>query len=217
VHIILLGAPGSGKGTQANFIKEAFKIPAFSTGDLLREVTKKLEDPLAKKISDTINKGLLVTNDVILEILARRLQLQDAATGFILDGFPRSLEQAKLMDKICKIEETFIINLELDLTLLIKRLTGRFTCDTCNSLYNKFFAQPQKEGICDKCGKDTFTYRSDDEISIIEKRIEVYQKETIPVIEYYKDLSKKGLIKMQTFDATLKPQDLFKEISSFLS
>jgi adenylate kinase len=216
VYIIILGAPGSGKGTQGQLITQSFGIPAISTGDLLREVTKNSLDPLAKEIAAKLDQGLLVTNDLIIKVLQKRLNQGDCAKGFILDGFPRSLEQAKLINQICNLEETFIINLEVKLELLIERLTGRFSCNDCNSLYNKFLSPTHKEGICDNCGSHNFTSRSDDEASIIEKRIKVYQEETIPVIQYYSDLIKEKLVKMKTFDGTMKPDELFKEINSFI-
>ena len=217
MHIVILGAPGAGKGTQAKLISNQYKIPSISTGELLRSVAKNPTDKFSFEIAEKISQGLLVNNDLIIQVLKTRLAESDCKEGFILDGFPRSLEQAKLMQDLCS--DTcinFIININVELEILVKRLSGRFSCTHCNSTYNKFFCKPKKDGICDNCGSSEFVYRNDDEEGIIRKRMLVYQNETKPLIEYYENQMVKNW-KMKHFDGNNDVDKIFEEISNYLN
>jgi adenylate kinase len=217
MHIVILGAPGAGKGTQAKLISKKYRIPSISTGDLLRSVAQNPQDKISFEISENINQGLLVSNNLIMQVLKMRLAKDDCSKGFILDGFPRSLEQAKLMDELCSENcINFIININVELEILVKRLSGRFSCTHCNSIYNKFFFKPQKDGICDNCGSSEFAYRNDDEEAIIRKRMLVYQNETKPLIKYYEHQMVKNW-KMKHFDGNNDVDKIFEGISSYLN
>lgn len=214
MYIVILGAPGAGKGTQAKLISQLYNIPSISTGDLLRSVASNQSDDVAKHVAKTIAAGMLVSNDLIITVIQKRLESPDCHNGFILDGFPRSLEQARLMDQIFDSKTVIIINIDVDIENLVQRLTGRFACKECNTIYNKFFLKPQIDGICDECHNTEFIYRADDEEIIIRKRMIVYKNQTKPLIDYYQSLDKGVVIK--TFDGTQNVNKLFNDISQFL-
>lgn len=217
MHIIILGAPGAGKGTQAKMISEKYNIPSISTGDLLRSAASNPQDETSREIASTIGKGLLVSNDLIIKVLQKRLSQDDCKNGFLLDGFPRSLEQAKLMDQLFTDSGiNFIINVSVDVETLVKRLMGRFSCKKCNTIYNKFFLKPKKDGICDNCGSTDFLFRNDDEETIIRKRMSVYESETSPLIKYYESY-KKSNWQMKNFDGNKNVDTLFGEICEYLN
>ena len=218
MQIVLLGAPGCGKGTQSELLSKKYSIPSISTGNLLRAATQQ-DDEMALQIKNTINNGKLVGNDLIVKILKNRLALDDCKKGFLLDGFPRSVEQAKLNSELMTLNNKFIvIEIKIEEDILFKRLSGRFTCKNCNKSYNKFFLLPKQSGICDSCHMNEFSYRSDDETSVIKKRIEVYAKETMPLIEYYSKSSSEGKLSwhFQRFDGNTSVDILFEKISSYL-
>lgn len=217
MHIVILGAPGAGKGTQAKLISEKYNIPSISTGDLLRRVVAEKKYPIAFEIEARIDKGLLVGNDLILAVLKNRLQQDDCKGGFILDGFPRSLEQAELMEQLFNNKTciNFIINIAVDTETLVKRLSGRFSCKNCNTTYNKFFLKPKEEGVCDNCGGKDFIHRSDDEESVIRNRMAVYESETIPLLSYYENNSFENW-HLKSFDGDKDVTEIFSEICYYL-
>ncbi|MEM2139169.1 MAG: adenylate kinase [Candidatus Woesearchaeota archaeon] len=182
MNIIFLGAPGTGKGTQAKLLSEELKIPHISTGDIFRENIKN-QTELGKKASEFINKGLLVPDEITNEMIKERLIKDDCKNGFILDGYPRTIAQAEFLKKITKIDK--IINFELDDEEIIKRISGRRTCLNCNSVYNIYSAKPKKENICDRCGLE-LKQREDEKPEVVKKRLEVYKNETKPLLLYYK-------------------------------
>ncbi len=210
MYIVILGAPGAGKGTQSKLISEEYKIPAISTGDLLRSASANQND--AVKIVDIISKGMLVSNELMIKVLQNRLNKKDCNGGFILDGFPRSLEQAKLMDEIFNYVPV-IINISIDTEILVKRLVGRFSCKDCGSIYNRFFLKPNIDGICDECGGHSFVYRSDDEEEIIRKRMAVYEEQTRPLINYYEENNSN----IRSFNGAQDVASLFSQIKGSLS
>ncbi|NOZ10820.1 MAG: adenylate kinase [Gammaproteobacteria bacterium] len=187
MRIILLGAPGSGKGTQAKLLVERYKVPQVSTGDLLRAAVK-AGTALGKQAKAAMDAGQLVSDDVVLGMIEERLTQPDAKSGFILDGFPRNIPQAQELDaKLAWLGRPLQIALlvAVDNDILIKRLTGRRTCSSCGQMYNIHFATPKIQGRCDKCG-GSLMQRSDDNESTIRKRLEVYESETAPLVAYYK-------------------------------
>lgn len=188
MRVILLGAPGSGKGTQAKILMEKYFVPQISTGDLLRAaVAAKTE--LGLKAEAIMKEGGLVPDDLVLSIIKERLQESDTQNGFLLDGFPRNLSQAKaletLLEKIEKpIEKAILIDVPNE--ILLKRLTGRLTCKNCKAVFNRYTNPPKQENICDICGGELI-HRADDNEETIGNRLHVYEAATKPLIEYYQD------------------------------
>jgi len=170
-----------------------YGIPQISTGDMLRAAVK-AGTPLGRQAQEFMKKGELVPDTVVIELIRERIKEEDASKGFILDGFPRTLPQAQSLDKMLQsmgISLSVILKIEVGKPILLKRLTGRRVCKGCGATYNIDTMKPQKEGICDKCGKE-LVQRPDDMPETIENRLAVYQKDTAPLIEFYE---KKGLLK----------------------
>ncbi|HMT91361.1 adenylate kinase [uncultured Thiothrix sp.] len=194
MRIVLLGAPGSGKGTQAQRLTDIYNIPQISTGDLLRAAVAAGTE-LGKQAKVAMDSGGLVSDDIVLGMIRERLQQSDAANGFILDGFPRNLSQAASLDKLLAevgqpIDAGLLIDVDFD--ILLKRLTGRLSCKDCSTVYNRYFSPPTKEGVCDKCGSTNLYHRADDNEETIGNRLKVYEENTAPLINYYAD---QGLLK----------------------
>ncbi len=191
MRIVLLGAPGSGKGTQSKLLVEKYKIPQISTGDLLRAaVTAGTE--LGRRAKAAMDAGQLVTDDIVLGMIQDRLGQADAKNGFILDGFPRNNPQAQALDSLlARLGQPLQLALLVDVNteILLKRLTGRRTCARCGQMYNVYFQPPRIPGRCDKCNGE-LEQRSDDNEGTIRKRLEVYEQQTAPLIAYYKSQNK---------------------------
>jgi len=193
MQIVLFGPPGAGKGTQAKFISEEYNIPHISTGDILRENVRE-GTPLGKKAKTFMDKGELVPDTILIDLIKDRLVKPDTRKGFLLDGFPRTLKQAEALDVILDdINKNLdmVVNVEVGAAQLVKRLSGRLTCRNCGASYNIKSNPPKVAGVCDACGGELYQ-RADDTEAAIKNRIEVYTKQTQPLIEYYK---KKGILK----------------------
>jgi adenylate kinase len=194
MRLVFLGAPGAGKGTQAKMLVDQLKIPQISTGDMLRKAVAD-GTPLGKEAKSYMDKGELVPDSVVIGLIKERLQESDTENGFILDGFPRNVSQAKELDRLLgDLGKPLDVALVLDVPFedLMKRLTGRRTCRSCGQMYNIYFSPPKIEGKCDVCGGELYQ-RADDNEETIKKRLEVYQSSTEPLIEYYKN---KGILKV---------------------
>jgi adenylate kinase len=192
---------------------EKFKIPQISTGDILRKAVAD-GTPLGKEAKVIMDSGGLVSDKIVLGLVEERLKQPDCKNGFILDGFPRNTAQAEALDKILtgsSMPLTVALNIDVDLNDLLKRLTGRRTCKSCQQMYNIFFSPPKKEGTCDKCGGELFQ-RDDDKEATIKKRLDVYQQQTAPLIDYY---SKKKI--MKTVAGVGSIDDIFKKAVAALS
>jgi len=197
MKIIFLGPPGSGKGTYSSRLKTKFNIPHISTGELFRENISK-ETEIGKIAKGHIDKGELVPDEIVIEMLKKRLNNDDTVNGYILDGFPRTIEQAIELDKIAKIEA--VINLLISDDILIEKMLARRTCEKCGEIYNVADIKregiimppmlPKQEGICDKCGGKIIK-RQDDNEDIIRNRFKIYREQTAPLIEYY---SRRGVL-----------------------
>lgn len=186
MRIILLGPPGSGKGTQAKMLCEKYHVPQISTGDLLRAAVSEGTE-LGQKAKTIIEAGELVPDDLVLGIIRERLEAPDAKNGFILDGFPRTLGQAEGLDELLDQLQWPLqgaLLLEVDFDALVKRLTGRRTCEACGQMYNVYYSPPSQEGVCDKCG-GRLMQRADDNEETIKNRLQVYQDQTAPLVDYY--------------------------------
>ncbi|MEM2947121.1 MAG: nucleoside monophosphate kinase [Candidatus Bathyarchaeia archaeon] len=185
VNLIIFGPPGSGKGTYASRLKEHLNVEVVATGDIFRDMMKE-DTPLGEKVKNYVEKGLLVPDDITLEVLKRSLAKIPKGKGFILDGYPRTIEQAKALDKIAKINA--IIHLVVPDWIIIERLSSRRICKNCGAIYNLLFLKPKNDMICDKCGGPLYQ-RSDDTAEVIKKRIEVYEKQTQPLLKFYREKS----------------------------
>ncbi len=191
MRLILLGPPGVGKGTQAAYIVEKYNIPHISTGDIFRYNIKE-GTKLGKKAKSYMDKGLLVPDEVVVGIVEDRLKQNDCKSGFLLDGFPRTVMQAVALDQVLKTMNTNldkVINIEADKDVLIGRAVGRRICKECGATFHIKNNPSTKGNICDKCGGELYQ-RDDDNEETVTKRIEVYLKETIPLIEYYSKQNK---------------------------
>jgi adenylate kinase len=211
-RVVLLGAPGAGKGTQAKMLIEKYKIPQISTGDILRKAVAD-GTPLGKEAKVIMDQGGLVSDKIVLGLVEERLKQPDTKNGFILDGFPRNTAQAEALDKILTgngIPLTIALNIDVDMNDLLKRLTGRRTCKGCQQMYNVHFSPSKKDGACDKCGGQLFQ-RDDDKEETIKKRLDVYTKQTAPLIDYY---SKKNI--MKTVMGVGSINDIFNKVTAAL-
>ena len=198
MRIVLLGAPGSGKGTQATKLTEHFKIPQISTGDLLR-IAVKAQTPLGRQAKATMDAGQLVPNEIVMGMIRERLSRPDARNGFILDGFPRNLEQADKLDNLLNeihqpIDCTLLIQVDFD--NLMERLSGRLSCESCGSVFNIYTKPPMMDNQCDNCGSELH-HRSDDNEETIANRLRVYEAQTMPLINFYKDQNKLKIVEGQ--------------------
>lgn len=182
--VILLGPPGSGKGTQTKMLSEALELPQISTGDLFREHMKK-ETPLGLQAKGYINAGKLVPDELVLEMVYERVLAKDCDKGYLLDGFPRTLPQAEAIEKtLLRDAETLVLNLVVNDDIIIKRAAGRLICRHCGSIFNRYFSPPKLENVCDNC-QGSLYHRDDDNPEVVSERLRVYNKQTKPLLEYY--------------------------------
>lgn len=210
--IILLGAPGSGKGTQAKKLTESLSIPQISTGDMLREAVRN-DTEMGRKAKAFMDQGGLVPDEVVIGIVKERLQAKDCEKGFILDGFPRTIPQAQALDRVVKElgkEIGSVLSLEVDEEEIMERLSGRRTCAGCGAMYHVRFNPPKEEGRCDKC-VGTLLQRDDDKEDTIRTRLGNYKKSTEPLIEYYR-----GSGKVHAVKASGNIDTIFANISKLL-
>jgi adenylate kinase len=210
--LIFLGAPGAGKGTQAREVSKHFSIPQISTGDMLREAVRN-RTPLGLAAKAKMEAGELVPDEVVCGIVEQRIGQPDCQRGFILDGFPRTLAQAEFVDRMLQAKDRgnpLVFDIKVDRDLLLKRLTGRRTCSLCGELYNVYLNPPRVEGVCDKDG-GKLLQRADDSEDTIRQRLVAYEKQTSPLIEYYR---KKGVL--QEVDGNRKPEAIARELIDFL-
>jgi adenylate kinase len=186
MKLILLGAPGAGKGTQALKLVDHYSTPQISTGDLLRAAVADGTD-LGKQANEYMTAGKLVPDEVVIGLIEERLKEDDCQSGFILDGFPRTVAQADKLKEITDIDA--VVNVDVDTSILVDRLTGRRTCKNCNAMYHMVFNPPKQEGVCDACGGELYQ-RSDDNEETVTKRVKTYNENTAPLIDYYKETGK---------------------------
>ncbi|MEK6854200.1 MAG: adenylate kinase [Nanoarchaeota archaeon] len=185
VNIVLLGAPGVGKGTYAAILSEKYKIPHISTGNMLREAIAKGAD-LGKKSKAFIDAGKLVPDKLVTEMVKERLARSDCRNGFLLDGYPRTVAQAKALQQFAAVAVDAVLNLSAPKKVITDRLGGRRTCSKCSAVYHIKNSPSKKEGVCDKCGGKLYQ-RSDEKPGIITERLEVYEDKTKPLIDFYRN------------------------------
>ena len=210
MRLVLLGPPGAGKGTYASRMTGILGIPHISTGDIVREEIKS-QSEIGKKIKEYSDEGELVPDEVIVELLAKRLKKPDAEKGFILDGFPRTINQSEALNRISKVD--IVVNLNVPDEIIVTRLSNRVVCKKCGEIYNLLTLKPQNKGVCDKCGGELYQ-RRDDQPAVIKERLNVYRKKTEPLIEYYK---RKRLLKSVHCDSLMTPPEtIIEEILKIL-
>lgn len=212
MRIVMLGAPGAGKGTQAKKLIEKYSIPQISTGDLLRAAVKEGTE-LGKTAKASMDKGELVSDAVVLGMVQERLNQDDCQSGYILDGFPRNTAQAEALDTMLDtlgMLLTAAISVDVPKEDLMKRLTGRRTCRACGQMFNIYFNPSARDAVCDKCGGELFQ-RDDDQEATIRTRLDVYDAQTAPLIDYY---SGKGIL--HSIDGTGGIDDIFNSINALL-
>jgi len=204
MKIILLGAPGAGKGTVANFLAKKLKVPQIAIGDILREEAK-----TNRELKETMDSGSLVPDEFVSSIIEKRLKKDDCRNGFILDGFPRTINQAKFLEQR-NINIDYVLELKVSEATIIQRLSGRRICGKCNAIYHIENIKPKKDGICDKCGSE-LVHREDDKPKSIKQRFAVYEKKTEPLIKFYKE---KGILKEVNVDQPV--EGVFRSASEAL-
>ena len=208
MRLVLLGPPGAGKGTQAKLLQEHFDIPQISTGDILRRAAKE-GTPFGKRAKKYMDRGELVPDSVILDIVEERLSADDCHKGFLLDGFPRTVVQAEAFQTMLDRQNQVLdgaVSLRVPRQKLVARLSGRRTCRQCGAMYHVRFNPPKKEGVCDQCGGDLYQ-RADDREETIEARMEVYDRESAPLLEHFR---RKGLLR--EVDGSKTTDEVFREI-----
>ena len=209
MRIVLLGAPGSGKGTQAKLLVEKYKLPQISTGDMLREAVAEAS-LLGRQAKVAMDAGQLVSDEIVLAIIQERVMRPDARKGFILDGFPRNQQQAEALDQLLTslgrpLNLSLLVAVDVD--ALIQRLVGRRTCLSCGQMYNIYYAPPHIEGRCDECG-GRLRHRADDNEETIGNRLRVFETHTLPVVEYYKEQGN-----LRTIQGVGEISDIFKAVT----
>ena len=194
MKLILLGAPGAGKGTQAEVICNHLSIPAISTGNIIRAALQ-AQTEMGRKAKDYIEKGLLVPDDVVIGIIRDRLAEDDCKTGFILDGFPRTVPQAEALDKM-GVDIDLVIDIEVPDEKIAQRMAGRRVCGLCGASYHTLYKQPKQAGVCDNCG-GALVQRKDDEAQTVLERLRVYHEQTEPLIAFYRAKGKLRIVEGQ--------------------
>lgn len=213
MNLVFLGAPGAGKGTQAALVAQKLKIAHVSSGDLFREAVKKGTE-IGKQLKEYMEQGKLVPDEITIKMISERLDEPDCTSGVIFDGFPRTMEQAKALDKALNKQNKSIdyaVYIEVPDEDLLKRLGGRWTCQQCQAIYHEIASPPKKSGICDKCGGKLYQ-RSDDNDITIRERLKVYHKQTGPLLDYYLSQSK-----LLTMDGKLSIDEVNTQIIKALN
>ena len=211
IRVILLGAPGAGKGTQADAIEDKYGYKQISTGDLIRaEVSAKTK--IGLQVKAIMEKGELVSDDIVIELLKNRLQQKDIVNGYIMDGFPRNRYQAEALSRM-EADREAVIYLQVNEEVVVRRLLSRLTCSGCGAIFNLLSDTPKQAGKCDECG-GILIQRADDNEETIRNRIRVYKEQTQPVIDYYLEKDQEG--SFQQIDASKPAEEIFAEIEGVL-
>lgn len=210
--IVLMGAPGAGKGTQARLLQERRGLPQISTGDMFREI-KKAQTPLAEEVRAVMDSGKLISDELVIRMVKERTGQDDCRDGYILDGFPRTTAQATMLDDIARDQghEITAIFVDLPLELLEKRATGRRTCPICGEIYNVHFRPPRVENFCDLHPETELTHRADDYPEKVRVRLGEYEHLTRPLLDYYE-----GSKKLRRVDANQSPEDIYAQIERWV-
>ena len=211
--IVLMGAPGAGKGTQARLLQERLHLPQISTGDIFRAL-KHADTPLAQEVRDIMDRGQLVSDELTIQVVKDRTAQDDCRNGYILDGFPRTPAQARSLEKLAADQGNDIVAVLIDvpLDLLEKRMTGRRNCPVCNEIYNIYFKPPRNDNVCDLHPETQLVQRADDNSETVRARLATYEEQTRPLIEYYKSA---GLL--HTVDGARRPKAIYQDVAKIVS
>jgi adenylate kinase len=211
--IVLMGAPGAGKGTQARLLQERTGLPQISTGDMFRALLK-TQTPLAEEVRPILSSGQLVPDELTIRIVKDRTGREDALDGYILDGFPRTTVQAEMLEQIAAEQGHDIVAILVDVPfdLLEKRATGRRTCPVCGEIYNIYFKPPAREGFCDLHPEAQLTHRADDIAETIKARLATYERDTQPLLDYYD-----GTGRLRRVDGTREPEAIYPDIERIVN
>jgi adenylate kinase len=206
--IVLMGAPGAGKGTQARLLQERLHLPQISTGDIFRAL-KHAETPLAQEVREIMQRGQLVPDELTIRLVQERTSQPDARNGYILDGFPRTTEQARSLERLAveQNNEIIAILIEVPYELLEQRMTGRRNCPVCNEIYNIYFKPPRNDNVCDLHPEVELVQRADDNSQTVRSRLATYEEQTRPLVEYYKAA---GLL--HTVDGAREPEAIYDDV-----
>jgi len=210
--IVLMGAPGAGKGTQARLLQERLHLPQISTGDIFRAL-ENADTPLAREVRDIMERGQLVPDELTIRLVKERTAQVDCQNGYILDGFPRTPAQAASLNQLAAEQGNEIIAVLIDvpLELLEKRMTGRRNCPVCNEIYNIYFKPPRNDNVCDLHPEATLVQRADDNSETVRARLATYEEMTQPLIDYYR---KAGLLHF--VDGTRQPEEIYQDIERII-
>ncbi|HXF43000.1 MAG TPA: adenylate kinase [Pyrinomonadaceae bacterium] len=208
--LVFIGPPGAGKGTQAKRLSEELGIPHISTGDMFREM-KSLETPLAQEVRKLMSEGRLIPDDVTFEIVRERTRREDCEKGYLLDGYPRTIYQAELLEKLAEQQqhEIQVIEVTVPREEIIKRLTGRRSCPVCGEIYNIYFRPPANDSVCDKHPDTKLIQREDDNENSVTVRLDAYDKQTYPLLDYYRKNSR-----LHTVEGTGEVEAIFQKIKA---
>lgn len=212
MRVVLVGPPGAGKGTQARVLQTMFNIPQISTGDLLRDAVR-VGSALGKKAQGFMDKGELVPDQLVTDLVAERIQKPDCTNGFLLDGFPRTIAQADALNTELQNRQQrldAVVSIIVPRQDLVARLGGRWICSSCQAMFHELFNPPKKQGVCDACQGELYQ-RNDDKSETINARLEVYERSTAPLLSYYRDRSL-----LYDIDGTGKPEDVSERVTKTL-
>ena len=211
--IVLMGAPGAGKGTQARLLQERLHLPQISTGDIFRAL-KHAQTPLAQEVREIMTRGQLVPDELTIRLVKERTAQDDCRNGYILDGFPRTPAQARSLEQLAQEQgkELVAVLIDVPLDLLEKRMTGRRNCPVCNEIYNIYFKPPRNDNVCDLHPEAELVQRADDNAETVRARLATYDEQTRQLIEYYQTA---GLLR--TVDGTREPQVIYEDIERSIS
>ena len=210
--IVLMGAPGAGKGTQARLLQERLHLPQISTGDIFRAL-KHADTPLAQEVRDIMTRGQLVPDELTIRLVKERTAQPDCANGYILDGFPRTPAQARSLEQLAAEQRMDIIPILIDVPyeLLEKRMTGRRNCPVCNEIYNIYFKPPRNDNVCDLHPEVQLVQRADDNPETVRARLATFDEQTRPLIDYYRSA---GVLR--TVDGTRGPEEIYRDIEQIV-
>ncbi len=211
--IVLMGAPGAGKGTQARLLQERLHLPQISTGDIFRSL-KSAQTPLAQEVREIMDRGQLVPDELTIQLVKERTSMDDAQEGYILDGFPRTPAQADSLEKLAAEQDKHIVAIQIEVPYdrLEKRMTGRRNCPVCNEIYNIYFKPPRRDNVCDFHPEAQLVHRGDDNLETVRKRLATYEQQTRPLLDYY---ASKNLLRV--VDGNRKRESIYQDIAAVVS